>query len=140
MAAKDWIRLTLIAALVGGFVLVQHHRHTRATADKVETAVRNAPPRADHVVVGGRTFHLSRHGVRGGSLLVATASDTRGLIDVSGLESDHGRVALMWAQRQGGPLRLRFIDADGHQSVIVGSPATERTRRAMAHLAIRLAS
>jgi hypothetical protein len=141
MAAKHWISLTICVALVGAVALVQHHRHSRATVDKVATAVVRASPRAGHVKVGGRTFRLSEYRVKGRSLRVATAQDTKGLNDGTGtIVRSRGPLQLNYSlPPESGPWRVRFVDAGGHQTVIVADTVVAFDR-ALANLAVRLAS
>ncbi|WP_027007925.1 hypothetical protein [Conexibacter woesei] len=141
MAVKHWIRFAILVVPVGVVIgLVQHHRASRATVGKVTQAVFFDHRGADRVTVGGRAFHVSRHVVQGHPLIVAVASDTKGLNDgtVSRVSS-RGRLQLSWTAAESGPVRARFVDAGGHQTVIVGD-MTVATERAMSNLAARLAS
>jgi hypothetical protein len=131
---------TAVVVAAAVVALAQHHRETRATVGKVTQAVFFDHRGADRVTVGGRAFHVSRRVVQGHPLVVAVASDTKGLDDgtVSRVSS-RGRLQLSWSTAESGPLRARFVDAGGHQTVIVGD-MTIATERAMSNLAARLAS
>jgi hypothetical protein len=129
--------LTVAICVVLAGVLVEHHRASRATVGKVAQAVIDHPG-ADHVVVGGRTFRLMHHRIDRTTLVTAVAADTQGLDDgTDGFVSSRGALQLSWTGGASGPFRARFVSR-GHQVVIVGSPATEPTRRAMSDLAARL--
>jgi hypothetical protein len=128
-----------VALVVAAAVLVQHHRHTRATVGKVASAALHASPRADHVVVDGRTFRLSRVKVGERTLIVAAATDTKGLNEDGAIVRTRGTLSLNW-----NTAGVRFPDAAGHQTLILrppgAAPVSKPTRRAMSDLAARLAS